>query len=90
MQPLSEDERSHVADVVRRVEVDEELDFIRIKYACDISLTSCVWLDYAFRDLYKEHNMLCSNHIEDDKTQLCSKCGNKPRSAVICSVCQKV
>ncbi|XP_065890203.1 rabphilin-3A-like [Dysidea avara] len=71
MQPLSEDEQSHIAGVVRRAEVDEKLDFLRIK------------------DLYKQHNMLCSNHIEDDEIQLCSKCGNKPRNAVTCAVCQK-
>ena len=33
MQPLSEDEQSHIAGVVRRAEVDEKLDFLRIKYA---------------------------------------------------------
>jgi len=38
MQPLSEDEQSHVADVVRRAEVDEELDLLRIKYACVLSV----------------------------------------------------
>ena len=45
---------------------------------------------YACRDLYKEHNELCSKCIKDDTKHLCSKCGTKPRNSVICAECDKV
>ena len=51
----------------------------------------CIFYIHACRNLYKEHNELCSKCIKDDDTKhLCSKCGAKPRNSVICEECDKV